>query len=232
MPGPAVPALTDFPRPSLAVDTTVFTVVDGELMLLLVTDPDGATGAAGTDSAGATGAGETRLLPGTFVHERERLRDAVLRSQRDKAGIGGREPRQLHVYDDPDRDDRGWVVTVAHLDVVAPRVVEEGLAAGQVVLVPAAEAVPGGSIALPWDHPRMVAAAIERIRREYAEAPDPWRVLDVPFTLGDLRALHEAVLGEELQRDSFRRHMEPRLASTGEMSDGRRGRPSRLFTHV
>lgn len=207
--------LTDYPRPSLAVDTATFTVLDGILFLALVTDEESG-----------------RLsLPGTFVHERERLTHAVLRSQREKAGITGREPRQLRVFDDPDRDDRGWVVAVAHLDVVAPEVVEEGLDAGVLTLVPVTEVAPHGPIALPYDHPRVVAEALSRIRAEYAEAPDPWHVLASPFTLGDLRALHEAVAGEELQRDSFRRHMEPRLEPTGRMSDGRRGRPTRLFAH-
>ena len=73
-------------------------------------------------------------LPGTFVHEREHLHDAVLRSLRHKAGITGREPEQLKVFDDPDRDPRGWVVTVAHLDVVPGSVVAEGLRGGSVAL--------------------------------------------------------------------------------------------------
>ncbi|WIB61446.1 NUDIX domain-containing protein [Curtobacterium sp. MCLR17_007] len=57
-------------------------------------------------------------LPGTFVHEGERLADAALRWPREKAGVTGLAPRQLHVFDDPVRDDRGWVLSVARLDVV------------------------------------------------------------------------------------------------------------------
>lgn len=41
--------------------------------------------------------------------------------------------------------------------------------------------------------------------------PDPRGFLDRPFTLGELREVHEAVLGEPLLRDTFRRRMEPML---------------------
>ena len=42
------------------------------------------------------------------------------RCLREKAGVEGTRPRQLHVFDKPDRDDRGWVLSVAHMDVVRP----------------------------------------------------------------------------------------------------------------
>ena len=50
----------------------------------------------------------------------ETLTDAVRRSLGGKAGVNGVPPRQLHVFDDPDRDERGWVHSVAHVAVVRP----------------------------------------------------------------------------------------------------------------
>src|SRR5699024_10868421 len=38
---------------------------------------------------------------------------------REKARLVDRAPVQLHVFDQPDRDDRGWVISVAHLDVLS-----------------------------------------------------------------------------------------------------------------
>ncbi|MHC6219814.1 NrtR DNA-binding winged helix domain-containing protein [Arthrobacter sp. MMS24-S77] len=61
------------------------------------------------------------------------------------------------------------------------------------------------------------------MRAAYAELPDPGALLDEPFTLRDLRTLHEAVAGETLMRDTFRRFMEPKLVGTEQMSDGTRG---------
>ncbi|GAP53676.1 hypothetical protein AHiyo6_02410, partial [Arthrobacter sp. Hiyo6] len=82
---------------------------------------------------------------------------------------------------------------------------------------------------LPYGHAEIVAKAVEWLRAAYVEAPDPGALLDEPFTLRDLRELHEAVAGETLMRDTFRRFMEPQLKGTGLMSDGTRGRPSRLW---
>jgi 8-oxo-dGTP diphosphatase len=75
----------------------------------------------------------------------------------------------------------------------------------------------------------MVAKAVEWLRGAYADAPDPGALLQEPFTLKELRDLHEVVAGTALMRDTFRRFMEPQLAGTGQMSDGTRGRPSRLW---
>jgi ADP-ribose pyrophosphatase YjhB (NUDIX family) len=169
--------------------------------------------------------GHEWALPGTFLHEGERLADAVLRSLREKAHVSGREPQQLHVFDDPKRDPRGWVLSVAHVDVVPLKDLEAALAGSDVKVLPLTGATPG----LPYDHPAIVAKAVEQTRTAYAAEPDPGGLLTGAFTLRDLRMLHETVMGEALMRDTFRRFMEPKLVPTGAMSDGGRGRPSRLF---
>jgi ADP-ribose pyrophosphatase YjhB (NUDIX family) len=163
-------------------------------------------------------------LPGTFLHSGERLMDAVLRSLREKAGVTGLQPRQLHVFDDPDRDDRGWVLSAAHVDVVpfarlAPYVSDAG---GR--LVPATAPGP-----LPYDHTQIIDLAVRHVRLRYDAAPDPHRLLGPSFTLRELRLVHEAVAGGSLQKDTFRRRMETHLVATGRMSMGTRGRPAELF---
>ncbi|MCC3273276.1 NUDIX hydrolase [Arthrobacter zhangbolii] len=210
-------SLLEYPRPSLAVDTAALTVVDDDLRVLLVRRRE------------EHHSGEW-ALPGTFLRERETLAAAVLRSLRDKAGIEGRVPRQLHVFDDPGRDDRGWTLSVAHMDAVPFRDLEKPLQSDDVRL--ASVTVDADLIAaLPYGHADMVDLAVERLRQDYAQTPDPAGLISEPFTLKDLRDLHEAVAGRPLMRDTFRRLMEPQLTGTGQMSDGARGRPSRLWRH-
>jgi hypothetical protein len=120
---------------------------------------------------------------------------------------------------------------VAHVDVVPLAALGEALTSDGVRLASVTGA-PELIAGLPYGHAEIVAKAVEWLRAAYAEAPDPGELLDEPFTLKDLRELHEAVAGETLMRDTFRRFMEPKLTGTGQMSDGTRGRPSRLWVRA
>jgi 8-oxo-dGTP diphosphatase len=209
--------VTDYPRPSVAVDTALLTVPAGSyaLHVLLVR------------REGSHEHGEW-ALPGTFLHDGERLADAVLRSLRDKAGVEGLRPRQLHVFDAPDRDDRGWVLSVAHLDVVAWSRLER-----TVTLHDDVRLVPVGDVAgLPFDHDAIVALAVAELRDSYRMSPDPDRLLSDPFTLLELRRLHQAVLGETLPKDTFRRQMQPLVKATRLHKEGQVGKPALLFKHL
>lgn len=201
--------LADYPRPSVAVDTALLTLDDAGSALLVLQV--------------RRAAGPGWALPGTFLHRGERLVDAVDRSLRTKAGVDELRPRQLHVFDDPDRDDRGWVLSVAHLAVVHPDRLASRFS-DLTRLVPTSR--PGR---LPHDHGDIIARAVGELRARYLAAPDPDGLLDAAFTLRDLRRAHEAVAGVPLQRDRFRRTMEPHLAPTGEIATGVRGRPAELF---
>lgn len=205
-------SLEDYPRPSVAVDTAVLTL-DPELGLVVleVRRPQHKAGWA---------------LPGTFLHEGETLADAVDRSLQDKANVRGLHPRQLHVFDDPKRDDRGWVLSVAHVDVVRlERLASRFDEATRLVPIDS----PGR---LPYDHADIITRAVAYTRANYADKPDPDRLLGDEFTLRELRIAHEAVAGHALQRDTFRRAMEPHLVATGTTTTGTRGRPAELFRRL
>ncbi|TFB80828.1 NUDIX domain-containing protein [Terrimesophilobacter mesophilus] len=208
-------SLEDYPRPSVAVDTAVLTVPDSGRLSVLLTR---------TNDAIADDGAQWRL-PGTFLHDGERLAEAVLRSLREKAGVEGLRPRQLRVFDEPERDDRGWVLSVAHLDVVA---------ANRIRLVERTRIVPVDELpALQFDHEEIVAAATATLRAEYRAAPDPWALLGTePFTVRDLRLLHEAIAGKRFNPDTFRRTMLPGLVATGELRTGARGKPAELYLRV
>lgn len=145
--------------------------------------------------------------------------DAVRRSLGELAGLGGVVPRQLRTLDDP---DEAWGLTVAHV-VLVPADTLDPLPAGTRL---ASVDSPGR---LPAGQTGVIALAVEETRRRYAEAPDPDGLLPARFTVLDLRRVHEAVAGHPLQKDTFRRAMEPHLTRTGQASAGTRGRPAELF---
>lgn len=211
--------LEDYPRPSVAVDTALLTVTDGRLQVLLTLTNDAVRGRST----------KQWRLPGTFLHPNERLADAVRRSLADKASVTGLAPTQLEVFDDPRRDDRGRVLSVAHLAAVR---VDRIPLTDRTKLVPIDELGP-----LEYDHDRIVAAAVDRLRADYRQLPDPAVLLpdaglDEPadsFTVRALRQLHEAVIGETFNADTFRRTMLPALTPTGQWRTGARGKPAELY---
>lgn len=199
--------LEDYPRPSVAVDTAVLTLHDNQLCVLLVRGGDG-----------------SERLPGTFIHPGEDLRAAALRALVTKAGVEGLSPRQLMVFDNPARDDRGWVLSVAHLDAVRSDLIH---LTDHTRLVPVDECP-----ALAYDHSAIVERSATTLRGQYRSQPDPWQLLAPSadgVTIRDLRLLHEAVLGERLVPDTFRRSMLPHLRPTGRLRRGGRGKPAELF---
>ncbi|MGB8021400.1 MAG: NUDIX domain-containing protein [Candidatus Nanopelagicales bacterium] len=238
-------ALTDYPQPSVAVDTAVLAVSPEQALCVLLVQRTGRHG---------HGAWQ---LPGTFIHPGETLARAALRALADKAGVPGLRPVQLAVLDDPARDDRGWVLSVAHLDVVPWDRVEHlrvagargvGHAEASRVGHPASDRthqapVGVGPAARPavrlwtvtdahdlaFDHDRILALAVERVRLEYRSAPDPRGLLAEPFTLLQLQRIHEAIAGGPLLKDAFRRRMERQLKPTGHVLEGVVGKPAKLF---
>lgn len=209
-------ALADYPRPSVAVDVALLTVHDGTLGVLL-------------HERTAEHAAGRYALPGTFLRLDETLEDAARRALRTKAGVTGQQPEQLLVFDDPARDDRGRVLSVAHVDLVpAGRLGGAGVLLAPIDGGSARPVLPGGHTRLAFDHDHIVERAVEWARTLYDRSPDPRGLAGDEFTLLDLQRVHEAVGGRALQKDTFRRRVRDGLVDTGRLSSGTVGKPARL----
>ncbi|WEV78810.1 NUDIX hydrolase [Janibacter cremeus] len=222
--------LDAYPRPGVTVDLAILTVTaagtDDAALRVLVQErqePDG------------------RVLPGRFLRERHTVVDTVREVFEQKVGVSPSEvtpPRLLRLFDAPDRDDRTWAISVAH-SVSMPEHELEG-AKGDLVAVDKHGALVDGQPML-WDHEEIVSAAVASLRERYEfryrysdVPPDPDGFLMEPFTLHQLRRVHEAVVGEEMHKDNFARRMKPHLAPVtrgGEVvrSTAARGRPAVLY---
>lgn len=218
-------ALRDYPQPTVAVDVAVLTVPTplsetSQLHLLLHRRTDGF-------------AEGNWALPATVVRKRERLTKAVERVLRTKAGLTGIAPVQLEVFDDPDRDPRGWVMSVAHaaLAPYEPLAAAAGLSA-DMTLVPVEDGLailPDRQRRLPFDHERVVELATAWAAKEYTATTDPFDLLPAPFTLTQLRHLHQAVEGRSWQKDVFRRRVEATVQEVGARTVVTTGRPAALM---
>lgn len=222
--------LADYPRPHLAVDLVILTVgpprpEDERVSLGVVVQ---------------RGAENVPALPGRFVRDRHTVLETVREILTEKLDFQPRKDLHLElvgVYDDPDRDPRGWVVSVSHTTTL--RVDEAGRLSRDLVeiLTVRGPATRGSRVTrepLAYDHDAMVTTAVRRARRRYERSPDPLRLARAPYTLSQLRHVHEAVLGEPLKRDTFNRRMQPYLTpaldARGEPSvSDTGGRPAQMF---
>lgn len=174
-------------------------------------------------------------LPGSFSHPDETLDETARRALEDKTGVTGVYLEQLATYDQPQRrgvpgrDPRGRVVSVAYLALIAA----DRLPADPPEAVgwwPASD--PPRPLA--FDHDRILADAVARLRAKTRYAPVAFQLLGEEFTLSELQEVYEAVLGERLDVRNFRRDL--RAAGVIEPSGGTRregpGRPARLYRYV
>jgi ADP-ribose pyrophosphatase YjhB (NUDIX family) len=189
----------------VAVDTALLTIADGRLQVVL------------------TNSDHDLRLPGTFLHRGEVLADAVHRSLRDKVGVTDVDARQLRVFDRLDRDERGWVLSVAHVAAVR----SERLPLGEGLRLRPVQEVGD----LKYDHNEIVERAVEWVRLRYAAAADPEHLLPEEFTLLELQQLHEIVSGVPQTKDGFRRRMvrNDLVVETERTTVGTIGKPARYF---
>lgn len=84
---------------------------------------------------------------------------------------------------------------------------------------------------LAFDHADIVTYALERLRMKAEYSAVAHRFLGPEFTLGQLRAVHEAVRGQAVDPANFRRQAlaQGNLIDTGRCETGTRHRPARLY---
>jgi 8-oxo-dGTP diphosphatase len=172
------------------VDVAVFTVIDGALRVLLVRVDRGAF------------AGRW-ALPGGRVHGEETLEEAARRQLGAQTGVSGIYLEQLYTFGSPGRDPGGRVVSVAYFALIphGGRFRDAGAAPYPDVGWWRVSRLPP----LAYDHRAVVATALARLRAKLRYTNLVYGLLPARFTLGELQAMYEAILGRVLDRRNFRK---------------------------
>lgn len=180
-------AETEFPRPIVTVDIVLLTLREERLHVALL--PRAAEPFAGMPA-----------LIGGYVHldEDKDAESAVVRILKAKAALTGVFFEQLQTFASAARDPRGWSVSITYFALV-PQDVLQG-AGVSLDLRPAD--MPGE---LPFDHADIIKAALQRLRGKGAYSTIPARLLPEVFTMSELQAIYETVMGERLDQSAFRR---------------------------
>ncbi|RLC63656.1 MAG: NUDIX hydrolase [Chloroflexi bacterium] len=207
-------ALEDYPRPSVTVDVIIFTLRGNDLQVLLI-------------KRGHPPFEGMWAIPGGFVGIDESLEEAALRELEEETGVRDVYLEQLYTFGDPDRDPRGRVITVAYFALMPAHAVQPR--AGD----DAAEARWWSVYDLPplaFDHADILAYALQRLRYKLEYTAVGFELLPEAFTLSELQAAYEVILGEKLDKRNFRRKILSAgvIEETGAYRTGE-GRPAKLY---
>lgn len=175
-------------RPILSVDVVLLTLKAERLSALLVR----------RESEPYAG----RLaLPGGFVHvdEDKDAASTALRVLREKAGVSPPYLEQLYTVSGATRDPRGWSAAIAYYALVPQ--FESSTAHATLGDVDALDE------RLAFDHDAVLQLAVKRVRDKTSYSALPCYLLPERFTLGELQRTYEQVLGERLNKASFRRKL-------------------------
>ena len=140
-------------------------------------------------------------LPGGYVHvQQDRdTHDAAMRMLRDKAGIAPPYLEQLASFSGPARDPRGWSISIAYYALVPASLISQD----NVLLADVDSA-----LQLPFDHKNILDAAVQRLRSKSQYSSLPCYLAGETFTLPQLQKVYEVLMGEPLNKVSFRRKMD------------------------
>lgn len=181
----------EFERPGLTVDGVIFGLDLDEAILKVVLVERDVEPFEGMWA-----------LPGGFVRNGESLEAAALRELHEETGIKDVFLEQLYTFGKPNRDPRGWVVSVAYYALVAPD--QHHLLA--TTDARRAEWFPVNKLPkLAFDHAEILQTALQRLRGKLTYAPIGFELLPDKFSIRQLQTLYEIVLGRKLDNRNFRK---------------------------
>ena len=187
VPGAEFPWQYRYEHMAVTTDCVIFTFEERRLKVLLIR------------RGGEPYKGEW-AFPGGFLRLSESARDGALRELREETSLTPSAIGQLGVYSDVDRDPRERVITIAWYALVKPSEVLGGDDADEARWFPVDSLPP-----LAFDHSRIFADAMERLRRDIHFQPIGFDLLGDEFSIPELQAIYEAILGVKFDRRNFQR---------------------------
>lgn len=178
-----------FPHPSVTTDCVIFGFDGAELNVLLIK--------RGIDPYKGRWA-----MPGGFLNPEETAEEGARRELMEETGMQQAYMEQFHTYTAPDRDPRERVITIAHLALVKMQQVKGGDDAAEARWFPICR-VPQ----LAFDHDAILRDALTRLRERIHFYPIGYDLLPEKFTIKELQALYEGILGIRFDRRNFAKKM-------------------------
>jgi 8-oxo-dGTP diphosphatase len=204
--------------PLVTADIALFTLKEDKLRALIIRREN------------QPAQGEWALPGGILQPEADTsLNDTARRVLRSKTGVDTLYLEQVMTASGPDRDPRGWSLSVLYYALLPSD------------LVPAVAGISVEAISwfdpeatdpqLAFDHGMLLQRALTTLRKKVRDGALPLHLLPEQFTLTDVQHAYEAVLGSRIDKGAFRRKIkdEPSLlAIKGELLRGPQ-RPAQIY---
>lgn len=212
---PASAARASAVRSACTVDLVVFTPRERQLATLV------------SRRAPARGR-EALALPWVPLRAAEALDEAARQALRSALGQEPSWMAQVGAFGGGTKHPSGAPLSVCYAAVVS--------GAASTTVQPPLEWLEASSPALPLPERQrqMVDGALAVVRLRMDSSPIPFRLLPPLFTLSELQAIYELLLGRRLHKASFRRalHASWLVEPTDEWRSEGRGRPAQLFRYA
>ncbi|MBU1218281.1 NUDIX hydrolase [Myxococcota bacterium] len=179
----------DFEMMSVTVDCVVFGLDSEDLKVLLIQrDPEPFAG--------------MWALPGGFIRGDETLEQAARRELSEETSLRGIFLEQLYTFGEINRDPRGRVISVAYYALVN---IDDHKVKSATDARNAAWFSVVDTPSLAFDHEKILATALERLKGKVRYQPIGFELLPPMFTLSRLQKLYETILETALDKRNFRR---------------------------
>ena len=182
---------TKYERPSVTVDTVIFTLRANELQVLLVQRKNWPYKGMWA-------------IPGGFIRMDESLEEAARRELAEETGVNDPDIylEQLFTFGDPGRDPRTRVITVVYFALFSSEHLHLHADSDAAAADWFSAYTPPP---LAFDHADILAYAIQRLRYKLEYTALAFQLLPETFTLTELQGAYEHILNEKLDKRNFRR---------------------------
>ncbi len=201
----------------IATDIAIFAVIDGKLQVLMI------------EMVKPPFTGQW-ALPGGLIKITETVENAAKRTLLEKTGVQDVYLEQLFTFGEVNRDPFGRVVSVAYFVLISDPT-KLKLKAGREYRNIGWKSVDRLPV-LAYDHKKIVAVAIERLRSKLSYTNIVYGLLPKEFTLTEFQSLYELILDQQFDKRNFRKKMLSLglIKKSGRKQSGVANRPANLFS--
>ncbi|MGO3344135.1 MAG: NUDIX hydrolase [Marinomonas sp.] len=206
----------DYNVPLCTVDIAIFSLIDNQVHILAVQRDEHPCKAQWA-------------LPGGFIHlnEDSSTEAAAHRTLQQKTGMNSAYLEQVTTVSSPNRDPRGWSLTVLYFALVDIQQVVLDDTENKASWMPLSELT---HTKLAFDHNDLIHIAMARLRAKATYTALPIELMPKEFTLTELQSVFELILGRELQAKAFRsRVLSANMVEETGKSKISGKRPAKLF---